>query len=104
MRDASAGQTTGPPGAVPRGAATPGSRGCLRIRRAGGQDLDRLGRRGGLGAAARGANAHPENLLADDDLDAEDLVVIGPDGLEQAVLRPLADRLLGLLLEAALRA
>ena len=68
------------------------------------EDLDRLRGGGRLGHSARSADAHPEHLAADLDLDPEDLVVIRADGLEDAVGGPPAGRALRLLLEAALRA
>jgi len=40
----------------------------------------------------------------DDDLDAEDLLVVGADGLEEAILRATARDPLGVLLEPALGA
>ena len=77
---------------------------AARFGRAGQEDLDGLCGRGGLGHPARRSDAHPEHLVADGDLDPEDLVVVGPDRLDDPVRGPAAGRLLGRLLEPALGA
>ena len=68
------------------------------------QRLDGPSRRLGLGHAPRVALTHADDASADGDLDSEHLVVVRSDGVEEAVLRPLAGEALGVLLQPALRA
>src|SRR5450759_2950345 len=55
-----------------------------------------------LGQATRMPLTHSDDAAGHGHLHAEDLVVIGPDGVEQPVLRLLAGETLGELLESAL--
>ena len=66
--------------------------------------LERLGGRGRLGDPPRRPLTRAEDAAVDLDLDPEALLVVGPDGLDQPVERPVAGRALGVLLEPALGA
>src|SRR4051794_41447916 len=68
------------------------------------QRVERLGRGGGLGDASRRALAAPQDVALDADLDAEQLLVVRPGRIEDAVRGPSTRRPLGVLLEPALGA
>src|SRR5690349_21765448 len=68
------------------------------------EDLDRTLRGGGLGDASRWSLAGPEGPPVDDDLDLEQLLVIGAGRVDDVILRAGAGPPLGELLETALRA